>query len=175
MKRRLVWLPLIAFVAVAILAARELTAPTDRTIHSAMIGKQLPDFSLPGIVPDKPGLSRGNFGRGKPRLLNVFASWCVPCIAEAPNLMKLKAAGATIDAVAIRDSGPAVAQFLSRHGDPYARIGDDKASQLQLALGSSGVPETFVIDAQGRIAMQHVGDIRDDDVPKLLAALEAAR
>ncbi len=89
--------------------------------------------------------------------------------------MKLKAAGVQIDAVAIRDTPKAVAAFLSRHGDPYARIGDDAQRVVQIGIGSSGVPETFVIDGQGRIAAQHIGDIRDEDVPKLLAALEAAK
>ncbi len=89
--------------------------------------------------------------------------------------MQLKAAGVQIDAVAIADTPEAVATFLSRHGDPYARIGDDRQRVVQIGIGSSGVPETFVIDGQGRIAMQHIGDIREDDVPKLLAALEAAQ
>jgi cytochrome c biogenesis protein CcmG, thiol:disulfide interchange protein DsbE len=64
---------------------------------------------------------------------------------------------------------------LGENGDPYAAIGDDQRSQAQLALGASGVPETFVVDAQGRIAYQHIGYIREDDVPTLLAALEKAR
>ncbi len=112
---------------------------------------------------------------GKPRLLNVFASWCIPCAAEAPQLMKLKAAGAEIDAVAVRDTPEAVEEFLARYGDPYAAIGDDKASAAQLALGSSGVPETFVIDAKGVIVEQHIGDVRAEDVPGLLAKLAAAK
>ena len=105
----------------------------------------------------------------------MFASWCIPCIAEAPQLLKLKQAGVEIDAVAIRDTPDAIADFLARNGDPYASIGDDKASSVQLALGSSGVPETFVIDGQGRIVQQHVGDIRADEVPGLIAAVRNAR
>ena len=79
------------------------------------------------------------------------------------------------ESLEIRDMPDAVAGFLAQNGDPYVAIGDDKASKAQLALGSSGVPETFVIDARGRIAYQHIGDIRDDDVPKLLAELEKAK
>ena len=70
-------------------------------------------------------LASTDLGKGKPRLLNVFASWCVPCIAEAPQLMALKQAGVEIDGVAVRDTGPAIADFLQRNGDPYAAIGDD--------------------------------------------------
>lgn len=175
MKRWSLWIPLVVFLAVVALAAWRLTGPSDTVVKSALVGKPLPEFGLPAMVEGKPGLRRADFTTGKPRLLNVFASWCVPCIAEAPQLMKLKQAGVEIDAVAIKDSPAAVKAFLARNGDPYARIGDDRNRLVQIGIGSSGVPETFVIDGQGRIAAQHIGDIREDDVPKLLAALEAAK
>jgi cytochrome c biogenesis protein CcmG/thiol:disulfide interchange protein DsbE len=120
-------------------------------------------------------LATAAFAKGKPRLLNVFASWCIPCIAEAPQLLKLKQAGVEIDAIAIRDTPAAITDFLTRNGDPYAAIGDDKISAVQLALGSSGVPETFVIGGDGRIVLQHVGDIREEEVPGLIAAVRNAR
>lgn len=175
MKRWLIWVPLAVFAGVLWLVASGLATPADRTIRSALVGKALPSFSLPASVPGKPGLGTANFREGKPRLLNVFASWCVPCAAEAPQLMALKRAGVPIDAIAIRDKGADVTRFLGRYGDPYERIGDDRASAVQLALGSSGVPETFVIDGRGLIMLQHVGDIRADDVPAILRALESAR
>lgn len=175
MKRLLIWVPLLVFALLIGIALRGLLAPSDNLVRSAMVGKPLPAFDLPPIAPGKPGLSSASFKGGEPRLLNVFASWCVPCIAEAPQLLKLEQAGARIDAIAIRDKGPAIAQFLARHGDPYQRVGDDRESKVQLSLGSSGVPETFVVDGQGIIRAQHIGDIRDDDVPKLLKALEDAR
>jgi cytochrome c biogenesis protein CcmG/thiol:disulfide interchange protein DsbE len=171
----LLWLPFGAFALLFAVVASGLIAPADRTVKSAMVGKPLPSFALPGIVPTKPGLASATFQKGKPRLLNVFASWCIPCIAEAPQLMRLKQMGVPIDAIAIRDTGPAIQGFLRRNGDPYERIGDDKVSAVQLSLGSSGVPETFVIDGQGRIVQQHIGDIREDDVPKLLEALQGAQ
>jgi len=175
MKRWLFWLPLIVFAVLMAVAGSRLLVPPETVVKSALVGKPLPDFALPPIVPGKPGVTRADFATGKPRLLNVFASWCVPCIAEAPQLLKLKAAGARIDAIAIRDTPQAVAAFLQRNGDPYMRIGDDPQSRVQISIGSSGVPETFVIDGQGRIAAQHIGDIREEDVPKLLQALEDAR
>lgn len=174
MRRVLIWAPLVLFALVFGLVAGGLLKPGDRTVHSAMVGKPVPALVLPALVPGKPGIATAEL-KGKPRLLNVFASWCIPCIAEAPQLMKLKRAGVEIDAIAIRDTPEAVQAFLARHGDPYARIGDDKASRAQLALGSSGVPETFVIDAEGRIAYQHIGDIRDEHVATLLAQLEKAK
>ena len=175
MKRWLLWLPLGLFVLVIALAASGLIAPKDPVIKSAMVGKDLPTFDLPALVPGKPGLGSATFREGGPRLLNVFASWCVPCAAEAPQLMRLKAMGVPIDAVAIRDTGPAVTAFLQRYGDPYDRIGNDRQSSVQLAIGSSGVPETFVIDGKGKIVLQHIGDIREEDMAGILDALESAR
>ena len=99
----------------------------------------------------------------------------VPCVAEAPQLLTLKAAGVPIDAIAIKDTSGDIAAFLRRNGDPYARIGADAHSRVQLALGSSGVPETFVVDGKGVIRAQHVGDIRPEDVPALLQALADAK
>jgi cytochrome c biogenesis protein CcmG/thiol:disulfide interchange protein DsbE len=89
--------------------------------------------------------------------------------------MALKQAGVEIDAIAIRDARPDVDGFLKRYGNPYARIGLDAQSKIQMELGSSGVPETFVIDGKGRIAYQHIGDIRADDVPMILDRLRDAQ
>lgn len=174
MKRWLLWAPLAAFFLLVVLVAINLR-PTDTTVRSRLVGQPLPAFALSPSVPGKPGLTDAAFRDGKPKLLNVFASWCVPCLAEAPKLLQLRQAGVDIRAIAIRDRSADVQRFLAENGDPYAAIGDDPASQVQLALGSSGVPETFVIDGKGIIRAQHIGDIRDDDVPELLAALEAAR
>ncbi len=174
MRRVLIWAPLALFALVFGLVASGLIKPGDHTVRSAMVGKPLPALTLPPLLPAKPGIVTAEL-KGKPRLLNVFASWCIPCIAEAPQLMKLRQAGVEIDAIAIRDTSEAVQAFLARHGDPYAKIGDDKASRAQLALGSSGVPETFVIDVAGRITYQHIGDIREEHMAELLAELEKAK
>ena len=152
----------------------QLSQPKDEFVHSAMIGQEIPAFDLPAAVPDRPGLSSANLADGQPKLLNVFASWCVPCAAEAPNLARLEASGANIVAVAIRDRPEDVAAFLEAYGNPFSRIGKDDISTVQLSIGSSGVPETFVVDGRGVIRYQHIGDIRDDDVPMLLAKLREA-
>jgi len=156
------------------LFAYMLAQPKDEFIHSAMIGETIPAFDLPPAVADRPGLSSRDLADGQPKLLNVFASWCVPCAAEAPNLAKLEAAGANIVAVAIRDRPEDVARFLEVYGNPFSRIGKDDISAVQLSIGSSGVPETFVIDGKGVIRYQHMGDIRDEHVPMLLAELREA-
>ncbi|MBS0480233.1 MAG: redoxin family protein [Proteobacteria bacterium] len=175
MRRALLWLPLLLFGALFALVGFGLLKPADRTVRSALTDKPLPDFTLPAMLPGKPGVATSDYGKGQPRLLNVFASWCLPCKAEAPQLMRLKAMGVPIDAVAVNDTPAAMRAFLASFGDPYQRIGDDRASKVQIALGSSGVPETFLIDGRGRIVMQHVGDIRADEVDGVVTAWRAAK
>lgn len=175
MSKLLIWLPLALFLGFFGLFASGLLHPDDRIISSKLVGEPLPPFALPAAASDRPPLSNAQLVGSKPRLLNIFASWCVPCAAEAPQLMVLKQAGVEIDAIAIRDARPDVDAFLKRYGNPYARIGLDARSEVQIALGSSGVPESFVIDRQGRIAYQHVGEIREDDVPMILDRLRSVQ
>jgi cytochrome c biogenesis protein CcmG/thiol:disulfide interchange protein DsbE len=174
MKRFWLWVPLCVFVIFFAVVATGLTRTQPRVVHSGMVGKRVPRFVLPPIVRNHGGLGSGNLMTGQPRLLNIFASWCIPCIAEAPQLMKLARMGVPIDAIAIRDTPEDVGRFLARHGDPYRAIGSDISSQVQIAFGSSGVPETFVVDGRGIITYQHIGDIQPGDVPEILAALRAA-
>ena len=168
------WIVLALAAGLLGLFAYMLTQPKDEFVESAMIGQPIPAFELPPAVADRPGLSSRDLADGRPKLLNVFASWCVPCVAEAPNLARLEAAGANIVAVAIRDRPEDVAAFLQAYGNPFSRIGKDDISAVQLSIGSSGVPETFVIDGRGVIRYQHIGDIRDSDVSVLLAELREA-
>ena len=175
MNRWLLWIPLVLFSLFFAAVAIGLMTPKDNIIESKMVGKTMPEFALPAAIEQRPALSNTDLASGKPTLLNVFASWCVPCIAEAPQLLELQKAGVEINAIASRDTPTDIANFLNRWGNPYTRIGTDTRSQVQLEIGSSGVPETFVIDGEGIIVHQHIGDIRKEDVPKLLEILEEAR
>ena len=175
MSRRLRFLPLALLLAFVGFVAWRLANPADTAIRSQLEGKPVPAFELPRAVPGKAGLKSADLANGKPRLVNIFASWCVPCIAEAPVLAELERRGVLIDGIAIRDKPEDVADFLDRHGDPYERIGADLQSSVQLALGSSGVPESFVVDGRGIIRYQHVGPIAAGDVGTVLAELEKAR
>lgn len=168
------WVPLALFVGFAGLAGYQLTQPKNEFVASTMIGKPLPAFELRPAALDRPGISSAQLADGKPRLLNIWASWCVPCIAEAPHLERLNESGAEIVGVAIRDRPQDVARFLAQYGNPYTAIGADDLSEVQLGIGSSGVPETFVIDGSGTITYQHIGDVRASDVPILLEKLEEA-
>ncbi len=169
------WVPLALFAAFCILVAVQLSRPASTTVESAMIGKPLPQFDLPPASSDRPGLKTADFQDGQPKLLNIFASWCVPCAAEAPQLAELERRGANIVAVAVRDRPEDVAAFLARYGNPYSRIGADDLSEVQLGIGSSGVPETFVVDGSGVIRYQYIGDIRADGVELLLEKLREAQ
>lgn len=166
---------LVVFVALLGLFALQLSRPKDDTVQSAMIGQNVPPFALPAAIPERPGLATADLQDGKPHLLNIFASWCVPCAAEAPQLAALQRAGAPLVGVAIRDRQDDLEAFFQQHGNPFARIGKDDTSRVQFLIGSSGVPETFVIDGKGVIRHQHIGEIRPEDVPDLLARLREAQ
>lgn len=169
------WLPLGLFAGFVALVIVGLYWPSDRAIESKMIGRPLPQFALPAAAADRPGLSSANFADGKPRLLNIFASWCLPCAVEAPVLAELERRGVEIEGVAVRDHRDELAKFLAQHGNPYKHIGADNVSAVPLAIGSAGYPETFVIDGKGVIRYQHIGVIMPEQVPMILAKLDEAR
>lgn len=169
-----IWLPLALFAGFFVLVIWGLVRPADREVASAFIGKPLPQFALAAATQDRPGLATADFQTGKPKLLNVFASWCVPCAIESPQLDALAKQGVEIDGVAIRDRSEDVARFLATNGNPFTRIGKDDVSEVQLGIGSSGVPETFVIDGKGVIRYQHIGEIRAEDMDLILRKLQEA-
>ena len=175
MSRLVRFFPLIILLLFVAVVAWRLVMPEDTKIRSRMTGQPVPAFTLAPTADGAPGLSSKNLATGQPRLVNVFASWCVPCVAEAPLLMELKRQGVPIDAIAVRDKPEDVAEFLGRHGNPFERIGADPESRVQIALGSSGVPETFIVDGRGIIRYQHMGPIEAGDVPALLREWERAR
>lgn len=175
MRKLLIWLPLGLFITFLVVFATGLISPESKTIPSKLVGKPMPSFALEPGLPGKPGLSSAELANGQPHLVNVFASWCVPCIAEAPQLRQLAEAGVPIYGIAIRDRPEDLARFVARNGDPFRAIGGDPNSSVQIALGSSGVPETFIVDGKGIIRRQHIGAINPEDVPGIMSALGDAR
>lgn len=175
MSRALRFAPLALLLLIIVALVWRLATPVDTNVHSTMAGKPVPAFALPAALPGKPGLTSAELADGTPHLINVFASWCVPCITEVKVLDGLKARGVRIDGIAVRDQPQDLAQFLSANGDPYERIGSDSQSDVQMALGSSGVPESFVIDGRGVIRYQHIGPIEASDVPMIMSRLDQAK
>ena len=175
MSRALRFAPVVVLLLIIAALVWRLATPTDTNVHSTLEGKPVPAFALPPIVPGKPALASADLAIGKPHLVNVFASWCVPCIAEVQVLQQLRKRGVAIDGIAVRDRPEDLTAFLQQNGDPYERIGSDRQSQVQISLGSSGVPESFVVDGKGVIRYQQIGAIETSDVPTIMAKLEQAR
>lgn len=174
-RKWLLWLPFTLCLALFAAFFLGLEKPSDHVIASQLVGKPLPAFEAPAALMDMPGARAADFADGKPRLLNVFASWCAPCEQEIPMLMQLKAQGVEIVGVAVHDASPQLQQFLARNGNPYGRIGLDEAGRVQIALGSAGVPETFVVDGTGRITYQHIGVIKPEDLSTVRSLLRNSR
>ena len=166
----------LAFLALIVAAmVWRLAKPVDSNVHSTLEGKAVPAFNLEAALATKPALSSRDLTSGGPHLVNVFASWCVPCITEVKVLQQLKVRGVAVEGIAVRDRPEDLADFLARNGDPYQRIGSDPQSSVQISLGSSGVPESFIVDGEGVIRYQQIGPIEAADVPTILARMEQAK
>ena len=175
MSRAIRFAPLALLLVIVIALIWRLATPVDTNVPSKLEGKPVPIFDLPAAIPTKAALSTSDLATGRAHLVNVFASWCVPCIGEVKVLQNLKARGVAIEGIAVRDRPEDTAEFLARNGDPYERIGSDAQSRVQIALGSSGVPESFIVDGTGVIRYQHIGAIEAADVPMILRKVEQAR
>lgn len=173
-KRLILWVPLVAFMIFLAVVFVGLT-PSDKAIRSGLVGQPLPQFTLAPAIEGRPGLSNVALSQGQAHIVNVFASWCVPCRIEAPQLDTLSRRGIPVVGIAIRDRPEDLARFLSTYGDPFSAIGADVDRRVQMSIGSAGVPETFVVDGAGIIRHQHIGEIREEHIPAIVAAWEAAR
>jgi len=151
----------------------------DDRLPSTLIGKPVPEFALPPIEGRQDGLSSADL-QGQVSLVNVWASWCVPCRTENPLLVELAKAGTVpIYGINYKDDPEEALAFLEELGDPFTRIGADRSGRAAIDWGVYGLPETFVIDAEGRIAYKHVGpfDRRalEDDIVPVVRRLQAER
>lgn len=158
--RRLVYLlPLLAFLVIAAWFMAGLARDPSR-IPSALIDRPVPEFALPAVAAaGTPGLASADI-HGKVALVNVFASWCVPCRSEHPILMRLSEdPRIVVYGIDYKDLPADGAKFLSEFGNPYKAIGADSDGRVGIDLGVYGVPETFVIDRDGRIRHKQVGPI----------------
>lgn len=164
------YLPLALFVALAVLFLVSLFSGDPQKLPTALSGKPVPQFSLPPIegIGAQDGLSDRDLSQGRPVLLNVWASWCGPCRDEHPDLMALKAAGVPIYGLNYKDLPDAALRFLNTLGNPYAKTGADRDGRVAIDFGVYGVPETFVIDAEGRILSRHAGPLDETFVTTVI-------
>ena len=156
-RRRLaVAIPLLVFVAIAVLLAIGLTR-NPREVPSPLIGKPVPVFSLPPVLGRTLGLSDKDL-KGQVSVVNVFASWCVPCRQEHPLIQRL-AREVPVHGLNYKDRPEDAARWLDELGDPYTRTGADLDGRIGIDWGVYGIPETFVIDRDGRVAYKQIGPI----------------
>jgi len=154
-------IPLLVFAVVAVVFAIGLTLDP-RIVPSVLIGKPVPEFDLPPVKGRTLGLSDNDL-KGEVSLVNVFASWCTACLEEHPLLMKLARENVVpIHGLNYKDKPDDAESWLDRLGDPYTRTGADRDGRVAIDWGVYGVPETFVVDRQGRIAHKHIGILKQE-------------
>lgn len=177
MNRWLALLPLVVLAALAALFVGWSLKRDPAFKPDAMVGQPIPETVLPMLTGDAAGpgnLDLKTAGVGRPMLINVFASWCAPCRIEHPKLLALKARGIAIVGVAYKDEPVATRAFLDELGDPYSMVLVDREGRAGLDLGISGVPETFAVDAMGRITAKQSGPLLNDaDIDRLAASIQA--
>ena len=171
LRRRLaIWAPIAAFAALAVIFIIRLEQGGDPSlIPSALIGRPAPATVLPPLEGlDRPGIDAADFA-GKVTLVNVWASWCVPCREEHPILEKL-ATDKRINLVGInyKDKPANALGFLGQMGNPYAAVGVDEKGRSSIDWGVYGVPETFLVGRDGKIRFKFVGPLSDESLEKVL-------
>ncbi len=190
-RRLLVTLPLVVFAGLAALFMLRLGAGDPSRIPSPLIGRSVPDFTLPPLpgraVP--PGVEAGTapagldaaaLRSGHVTLVNVFASWCAECHDEHGMLMalakspRMKELGAALDGIVYKDKAEDARRYLGSKGDPYAAVGDDRSGRTAIDFGVYGVPETFVVKGDGTLAFKLIGPVTPDNVGALEAEIDKA-
>jgi cytochrome c biogenesis protein CcmG/thiol:disulfide interchange protein DsbE len=180
--RLLYLLPLLVFVALAVLFLVRLFAGDPSRIPSALVGRPAPDFALdplPGLTRNgtpTPGLASDSL-KGGVTVVNVWASWCAPCREEHPLLMQLGNDPALrLVGIDYKDNPENARRFLGALGQPFAAVGIDPNGRTAIDWGVYGVPETFVVGPDGIIRYKHIGPLTPAAMPAFMAKLrEAAR
>jgi cytochrome c biogenesis protein CcmG/thiol:disulfide interchange protein DsbE len=177
--RAWVFVPLAIFLAVAILFQFALKSGDPSKLPSALIGKPVPatDFGALEGLTGTPGFTAGELAKGEVTVVNFWASWCGPCVDEHPLLVELaKEPGLKLVGVNYKDEAENARRFLGRYGNPFAALGVDPKGRGAIEWGVYGMPETFVVDGQGRIAFKHVGPLTAQSIAqKVLPAVRAAQ
>jgi len=174
-RRLFVLLPLAIFLALAALSFFRLGSGDPSRIPSALIGRPAPDTNLPAVPglnardgKPMPGISVADF-KGAVTLVNVWASWCVPCHDEAPLLEQLSAdKRIRIVGINYKDQPDNARRFLGRYGNPFAAAGADSNGRASMEWGVYGVPETFIVGRDGTIAYKLVGPITEGNLERVI-------
>ena len=177
MSRWLTVIPLIVLAGLAVLFIGWSLQRDPEYRPDAIVGQTVPETVQPILQGEAAGPQNVDLktaGVGRPMLVNLFASWCAPCRIEHPQLMALKERGIAVVGVAYKDDPVATRAFLDELGDPFTMVLVDREGRAGLDLGVSGVPETFAVDAMGRVVAKASGPLLTQaDVDRLVVALDA--
>jgi cytochrome c biogenesis protein CcmG, thiol:disulfide interchange protein DsbE len=175
-------LPLIVVTIMSVFFFIALRSGDPSRLPSPLIGKPVPQFTLGPIeglnaAAARPGVSSDDLASGEVTIVNVWASWCGPCIQEQPQLIQFKRQyGVRLVGINYKDEPEAARRFLERHGNPFDAIGADRNGRVAIDWGVYGVPETYVIDGRGRIAYKFIGPLSTGAIQnELLPAVTKAR
>lgn len=166
MSRWLAILPMVALLALGGLFYFYALKRDPQVQPQALVGKMVPDLTLPTLVEGQPVRIRELAAEGA-MVLNLFASWCAPCEVEHPILMGLRGQGIRVVGIAYKDAPPNAQAFLNRLGNPYATALVDRDGRAGVELGVTGVPETFVIGRDGTVLAKHTGPLDQAEADRL--------
>ncbi|MBV8800635.1 MAG: DsbE family thiol:disulfide interchange protein [Alphaproteobacteria bacterium] len=169
MKRWLYLIPILVFGGLVYLLFHGLYAPPPDQIPSALLGKPAPHIALPPLDQQARAFDNRDLAAGHVSIINVWASWCVPCRLEAPMLDRLRLqSGSPLYGLVYKDKAARARRFLSEVGNPFSRIDIDSRGRSAIDWGVYDVPETFVIDRKGIVRLRYSGPITEDVLSEVL-------
>ena len=172
--------PLIVFLGIAAAVTNTLYRESaygysPSAIPSALIGQNHPSLDMPPLAGIQTPALNDRIIKGQVVVLNVFASWCVPCRLEHPALMELgKDTRIKLVAINYKDAPEKALAFIEENGNPFSAIGVDQSGRRAIDWGVYGIPETFIIDRHGRITHKHVGPLDERNLSGITQAIESA-
>ncbi len=176
-RQRLIYLvPVLIFIMLSVFFIRRLVliehGNMPDVIPSVMINRAAPDFSLPSLLDEKTKVTSAEL-KNHVTLINIFASWCVPCRAEHPLLAELKNSNIKLIGINYKDKPDVARAWLQKMGNPYDAIASDHDGRVAIDFGAYGVPESYLIDNNGVIRFKQTGPLTSDDIHNKLLPIIA--